>query len=155
MKFLKSLKKNNKGFSLVELIIVIAIMAVLVGTLAPQYVRYVEKSRMAADATTIDNFISVLEVIAATPDSGLATDKEGGYVITADNTNNYVFNTSDLDSISLYGELVDTSKSYSLKSTAYKSCGVNITLIYDGTKHIWKTSVTSATKDGKLPSTVN
>ncbi|MCQ2541905.1 MAG: prepilin-type N-terminal cleavage/methylation domain-containing protein, partial [Lachnospiraceae bacterium] len=28
--------KNNKGFSLVELIIVIAIMAILVGVIAPQ-----------------------------------------------------------------------------------------------------------------------
>ncbi|MCM1143504.1 MAG: prepilin-type N-terminal cleavage/methylation domain-containing protein, partial [Lachnoclostridium sp.] len=34
---------NNKGFSLVELIIVIAIMVILVAVLAPQYLRYVEK----------------------------------------------------------------------------------------------------------------
>ena len=34
-------KINNKGFSLVELIIVIAIMAVLVGVLAPQFMKYV------------------------------------------------------------------------------------------------------------------
>ena len=39
---------TNKGFSLVELIIVIAIMAVLVGVLAPQYIKYVEKSRVSA-----------------------------------------------------------------------------------------------------------
>ncbi|MBR3517707.1 MAG: prepilin-type N-terminal cleavage/methylation domain-containing protein, partial [Lachnospiraceae bacterium] len=30
--------KNNKGFSLVELIIVIAIMAILVGVMAPQLI---------------------------------------------------------------------------------------------------------------------
>ena len=36
---------TNKGFSLVELIIVIAIMAVLVGVLAPQFLKYVEQSR--------------------------------------------------------------------------------------------------------------
>ena len=42
-------KTNNKGFSLVELIIVIAIMAILVGVLAPQYLKYVEKSRVSAD----------------------------------------------------------------------------------------------------------
>jgi len=32
---MKKTKKNNKGFSLVELIVVIAIMAVLIGILAP------------------------------------------------------------------------------------------------------------------------
>ena len=36
-------QKNNKGFSLVELIVVIAIMAVLVGVLAPQFIKYVER----------------------------------------------------------------------------------------------------------------
>ena len=35
--------RNNKGFSLVELIVVVAIMAVLVGVLAPAYLKYVEK----------------------------------------------------------------------------------------------------------------
>lgn len=32
---MKRTKRNNKGFSLVELIIVIAIMAILAGVLAP------------------------------------------------------------------------------------------------------------------------
>ena len=40
---------TNKGFSLVELIIVIAIMAVLVGVLAPQFLKYVEQSRKSTD----------------------------------------------------------------------------------------------------------
>ncbi|MBO5153456.1 MAG: type II secretion system protein [Eubacterium sp.] len=42
-------KKNNKGFSLVELIVVIAIMAVLVGVLAPQFIKYVNNSKVATD----------------------------------------------------------------------------------------------------------
>jgi len=42
-------KMNNKGFSLVELIIVVAIMAVLVGVLAPQYIKYLDKSKVGAD----------------------------------------------------------------------------------------------------------
>jgi type IV pilus assembly protein PilA len=36
-------KANNQGFSLVELIIVIAIMAVLVGVLAPQFIKICRK----------------------------------------------------------------------------------------------------------------
>lgn len=39
---------NEKGFSLVELIIVIAIMAILGGLLAPAVFKYIEKSKKAA-----------------------------------------------------------------------------------------------------------
>lgn len=45
-------KLNNKGFSLVELIIVIAIMAILSGALAPQLIKYLDKSRKATDVQT-------------------------------------------------------------------------------------------------------
>ncbi|MGN0153426.1 MAG: type II secretion system protein [Lachnospiraceae bacterium] len=43
---------NNRGFSLIELIVVIAIMAILTGALAPMLVRYVNKSRLSADIDT-------------------------------------------------------------------------------------------------------
>ena len=42
-------KLNNKGFSLVELIIVIAIMAILVGVVGTQVIPYLENSRKAKD----------------------------------------------------------------------------------------------------------
>ena len=47
--------KNNKGFSLVELIIVIAIMAILVGVMAPQLIKYIEKSKVSADTQAADS----------------------------------------------------------------------------------------------------
>ena len=59
--------KDNQGFSLVELIIVIAIMAVLVGVLAPAYLRYVEKSRKSADIQAIDAVMSAMEAAAIDP----------------------------------------------------------------------------------------
>ena len=46
-------RKNNKGFSLVELIVVVAIMAVLVGVLAPAYLSYVVKTRVQKDVSAI------------------------------------------------------------------------------------------------------
>lgn len=62
-------KMNNKGFSLVELIIVIAIMAVLIGVLAPQYMRYVERGRAAADRDNIEAIVSALQVYAVDPNA--------------------------------------------------------------------------------------
>ena len=56
---------NNKGFSLVELIVVIAIMAVLVGVLAPQFIKYVEKSRQSTDLTNLDSLKQVVEAYYA------------------------------------------------------------------------------------------
>ena len=46
--------EENKGFSLVELVIVIAIMAVLVAILAPLFIKYVEQSRRSRDIQTAD-----------------------------------------------------------------------------------------------------
>lgn len=58
-------RKNNKGFSLVELIVVIAIMAVLVGVLAPQLIKYVEKSREATDIQNCDSIATALKTYFA------------------------------------------------------------------------------------------
>lgn len=65
-------KMDNKGFSLVELIIVIAIMAVLVGVLAPQFMKYVEQSRRATD---IQNAEMIRDSILADIADGKLTGK--------------------------------------------------------------------------------
>ena len=57
--------KNNKGFSLVELIIVIAIMAVLIGVLAPQFIKYVERSRESTDLQNIEELKTSVEAYVA------------------------------------------------------------------------------------------
>lgn len=61
-------KMNNKGFSLVELIIVIAIMAILVGVLAPQYLKYVEKSRKSSDMDQLDSIYTACSTAASDAD---------------------------------------------------------------------------------------
>lgn len=59
---------KDAGFSLVELIIVIAIIAVLVGALAPQYIKYVEKSKESKDEQMAEQIFEVANVIAADVD---------------------------------------------------------------------------------------
>ena len=57
--YLTKLKENDKkGFSLVELIIVMAIMAILVGIVAGQVIPYMEKSRQSKDQQQISSVAS-------------------------------------------------------------------------------------------------
>ncbi len=67
-------KMNNKGFSLVELIIVVAIMAVLIGVLAPTYLKYVESSKKTSDCSSIGSILDACEVLAIDPASSFDGD---------------------------------------------------------------------------------
>ena len=54
--------KNNLGFSLVELIIVIAIMAVLAAVAIPVFGMFIEKSRMANDRQAVSDVLYAVEL---------------------------------------------------------------------------------------------
>lgn len=78
-------ENSNKGFSLVELIIVIAIMLVLVGILAPQFVKYVHRARIAADMTSAEELAEAIYAAMAEGTEGnirtvYTHDPEGGAV---------------------------------------------------------------------------
>lgn len=73
-------KLNNKGFSLVELIIVIAIMAILVGVVGTQVIPYLENSRKAKD-TQILSAWNTAAVSAYSTEAG-RIDANKTYTIT-------------------------------------------------------------------------
>jgi len=58
-------KLGNKGFSLVELIVVIAIMAVLVGVLAPTLIKNIEKARKSKDEQNLDTVKGAITTVLA------------------------------------------------------------------------------------------
>ena len=65
------LRKNKKGFTLVELIVVIAIMAVLAGTVAGVTVSQLNKSKNDTAASEIKNLLNDFETFLTTYDVSL------------------------------------------------------------------------------------
>lgn len=135
---MKKENMNNKGFSLVELIIVIAIMAILIVVLAPQYLKYVEKSRAAADQASIQGYIDAMQVIAADPDVTLTGTLDmkkaaSGAAVTISADLQKFINTTDGE-----GLMDDESaKGCKVTSKAYTDVEINIALEYDSTKQVW------------------
>ncbi len=62
-------KLNNRAFSLVELIIVMAMMVIIVGVLAPQYVKYLEHTKKTEDCSTLSTVLNACETIALDPNT--------------------------------------------------------------------------------------
>jgi prepilin-type N-terminal cleavage/methylation domain-containing protein len=86
---MKKLRKNNKGFSLVELIVVVLIMAIIAVALAPQVMKWVNNSREATDASVYDTLVEDLQL-------ALANSKAHDYVKTnAGSTGAVVYLGSD------------------------------------------------------------
>lgn len=75
-------KMNNKGFSLVELIIVIAIMAVLMGVLAPQFLKYVESSRQQKDDSAVSEVENAAKIATSVEDVYKKVVANGGAEVT-------------------------------------------------------------------------
>lgn len=80
---------KNKGFSLVELIVVIAIMAILVGVAVPVYTSYIEKANAAKDEQLLGEINSAFAIVLASnaidintvTDATITVDEDGTVVL--------------------------------------------------------------------------
>lgn len=86
--------KKLKGFTLVELIVVIAIIGILSAILVPSIMGYIEKARNTADISNSKQITNALQIaIAISPDTMINHDnpwsgdenKDHGYVYVDDN----------------------------------------------------------------------
>ena len=145
--------KNNKGFSLVELIIVVAIMAVLMGILAPQYIRYVEKTRIRADDSIISDIDKSCQATLA--DEKYYADAGATVVVTVSNqgaitqtglaTTGAAF-IAEVNT-SVYGQATSLNK---FKSKAYANGGATtLTYAFNSTLYTWQATIANSIADSK------
>lgn len=83
---MKRTKKNNKGFSLVELIVVVLIMAIIAVALAPQVMKWVNESRKSADASTYDSVVAAAQDALANENVWKEVTGGADFTITINNT---------------------------------------------------------------------
>lgn len=132
MKKLLQKRKNNKGFSLVELIVVVAIMAVLIGVLVPTLVRNVEKSKKQKDISTVEEVRNQLTIALADEKysalSGTITCSNGTIELVAATANGLGDNGADyIKAASQNLNAKDTFKKQ-LTSKAYGNATVIFTI---------------------------
>lgn len=123
--------ENNKGFSLVELIIVLAIMAVLVAVIAPMLLKYFEKSKVTSDKALL-NTISAA-VTYASVDRKVVDDTASEAFL-----NSFVSTPVMLEDIPtntvLYTEVLDTLGWTDLSQATYMNF---IRSAHTGNSHIY------------------
>lgn len=115
-------KLGNKGFSLVELIVVIAIMAVLVGVLAPTLIKNIEKSRESKDAQNCEQLKSSVEIALQNETAYSTNVKSGGKdkdIVTITSSGVTIASDAGTDFTTEFTGQIDTSKT-KLTSKKYK-----------------------------------
>lgn len=118
-------RMNDKGFSLVELIIVIAIMAILIVVLAPQYLKYVERSRNSTDLQNATTMKTAVETYAADPQAATSFTSGATFDIEISSTGGTVTAGAAADALTDAALKVDEIKcSSKTKWTTYKMHGV-------------------------------
>ena len=115
---------KNKGFSLIELIIVIAIMAVIIAVLTPQFIHYIEKSKQGKDADAAGVIWRAINVAMTDDSIADKPDTFSGDIVLLDNGSMPDFASAIKEYIGDY-TLADF-KERNIRSNAYKDSPIYV-----------------------------
>ncbi|MBO6260293.1 MAG: type II secretion system protein [Lachnospiraceae bacterium] len=152
--------RKNKGFSLVELIIVIAIMAILVGVMAPQLIKYIEKSKVSSDTQLCSTVQTAVTTALSDPEvndwNGYDTKFNTWCNATAVSALSTTA-TDKLDSsvLETLGEKTPANINSSLKSYQAKSNGVSFQIIDANSVSVWIPNTDASGSKGKNSGTAS
>ncbi len=158
-------KENNNGFSLVELIIVIAIMVLLIGSLAPLLLHFIEKTHVSSDIQLADTIRSA--VATAIIDVEVQNDAASQpylQLMESSSGMNINDNTSFLNSDSVLRESLETTFGFPanqimerLRSARGSDCNCNISttngvvrVVFTSTDRYGNKDTSSGTPDNDI-----
>ena len=116
---------NNRGFSLVELVIVIAILGLMLTLLAPMYTKYIFTSQASADVQNLQQIKTAVEVYY----SENSPQSAGKFVVEIED-DNFKITSADKDKIISNAGLAEPIK---MKSKTWN----NFKMEYNPTSNEW------------------
>jgi type IV pilus assembly protein PilA len=119
---------KNQGFSLVELIVVVAIMAALAGVLTPAYLSYIEKSRQQTDESAAGEIYRAAEIVVYTGEYDISDQVLVTFSTAGIQLNTSLANAAQVEDIlkEHFGNQYQTAKPVSKK---YKNMTYTITIL--------------------------
>lgn len=135
MKKLREMKKNQKGFTLVEVIVVLVILAIMAAILIPSLIGYIDKARqnstqtecravvqaaqtLASEAYAKDKTITEIEIADSVPATN--PDASGKYTIKTEDVLNLAEVEGTIDGTVTFVAPDGTSTKGKVKELVYK-----------------------------------